>query len=101
MSFVDKKDLSESHKKSLRPKVQMGGSVFKNGKNVDKEIERQTAKKHAIKKTLEKHGEKGEERKFDVKKFNTFVGKDAPRMAAESNAYNKRHGIKDQTYKAR
>jgi hypothetical protein len=58
-------------------------------------------KKHAVKKVLEKHGEKKEERKFDVKKFNTFVGKDAPRMAAESNAYNKRHGIKDQTYKAR
>ena len=47
MSFVDKKDLSESHKKSLRPKVQMGGSVFKNGKNVDKEIEAQTAKKRS------------------------------------------------------
>jgi hypothetical protein len=36
---------SEKEIKKLRPKVKMGGSVTKNGVNVDKEIEAQTAKK--------------------------------------------------------
>ena len=50
---------SEKEKAKLRPKVKMGGSVFKNGKNVDKQIEKQTAKK-LLKKSLEKA--KGEQR---------------------------------------
>lgn len=37
---------SEREKKRLRPTVRMGGSVTRNGVNVDKQIERQTAAKH-------------------------------------------------------
>ncbi len=39
---------TEKEIKKLRPKVKMGGSVTRNGKNVDKEIEKQTAKKYAM-----------------------------------------------------
>ncbi len=44
----------------------------------------------------EKHESKAQEKKEHMgkkMKFNTFVGKDAKRMASESNAYNKRHKI--------
>ena len=34
---------SESERKKLRPKIKMGGSVTRNGVNIDKEIERKTA----------------------------------------------------------
>ena len=46
MGTINAKDVSEGAKKKLRPTVHMGGSVTKNGKNVDKQIERQTAAKY-------------------------------------------------------
>ena len=38
---------SERERKKLRPKVKMGGPVSRNGKDVSKEIEEQTARKYA------------------------------------------------------
>jgi hypothetical protein len=46
MSKVNAEDISEKAKAKLRPKVQMGGPVTKNGKDVSKQIERQTARKY-------------------------------------------------------
>jgi hypothetical protein len=43
---------SEREIKKLRPTVHMGGSVTRNGVNVDKEIEAQTAHKYAKSKAL-------------------------------------------------
>lgn len=39
------KPISEREHKKFRPKQQMGGPVFKNGKDVSKAIEKQTARK--------------------------------------------------------
>jgi len=52
MSYLNVKDPFDSRRKvkALRPKARMGGTVTRNGVNVDKEIEAQTAKKYALRK---------------------------------------------------
>jgi hypothetical protein len=45
MGKINASEVSEKAKSKLRPTVKMGGSVTRNGKNVDKEIEAQTARK--------------------------------------------------------
>ena len=46
LSILEPSAIGEKDIKRLRPKVKMGGSVTRNGVNVDKEIEKQTALKH-------------------------------------------------------
>ncbi len=97
MAKINASEISEKAKSKLRPKQQMGGSVTKNGKDVSKEIEEQTARKFAKRSTSD-GSMVMRKPKVTVKKVSMYGAEGVKgKSTAEEHSYkNKEGGITTQ-----